>query len=400
MTRPWRSLWFQCAAVGAVSAAAALMTERPAQAVPGGETRPGLALRGNLAGATGTQRLRFEFFSGGAARCQATVDVTLDASGDFEADLPTTLCPASLFDGGDVTYDVSVGGEVVITRAAVNPVPYAHYAERVGVPECPVGYARDRGVTAFVRCTRPLTGAALDEVVRVGTGTSAFWIDRFEASLWERRDGSGRQFGLVGPASANMYMTPTDHVNGFPDDASGSEVEYAVSVAGVQPSRHTTQIQAMVACQASGKRLPTVSELYLAARGTLDPGMNNGADARCVTSAGALRNTGLGTLCRSAYGAEDLIGNAAEWADRWAIGFLTRNDSLWPETSVANQSATLNINSYANRYQLFLWRGVPAGLSFGGSIDFGPDGGRYALSAFFAAIGRFPSQGFRCVVSR
>lgn len=400
MTRAWRSWWAQSAAVAVLSAGAVVAVERRAQAIPGGETRPGLAIRGNLTGVTGSQRLRFEFASEGVARCQAEVVVTLDPAGDFEADVPTATCPATLFDGGDVTYDVSVGDTVVITRAPVNPVPYAHYAERAGVPECPVGYSRDTSTTAVVRCHRGLAGGVVDEMVRVGAGTTAFWIDRFEASVWERRDGSGRQFGLVGPAGPNMYLTPTDHVAEFPDDASGSEVEYAVSRAGVQPSRHTTQLQAMVACQASGKRLPTISELYLATRGTPDPGASDGASGRCLTSATSLRNTGGGALCRSAYGAEDLIGNAAEWADQWAVGFLVRHDNLWPETSVANQAGTFNVNSVASRYQNFLWRGTPGGAIFGGSIDYGEQAGRFALSYYLSPIARFPTQGFRCVVSR
>ncbi len=130
MRLAWRSLWVQGAAVIALSSAGVMAFERRAQAVPGAETRAGLALRGNLVGVTGTRRLQFDFFVGGVMRCQASADVTLDAAGDFEAELPTDTCPPTLFDGSDVTYDVSVGGTVLIARAAVNPVPYAHYAER------------------------------------------------------------------------------------------------------------------------------------------------------------------------------------------------------------------------------------------------------------------------------
>lgn len=32
-------------------------------------------------------------------------------------------------------------------------------------------------------------------IVKVGTGASAFWIDRYEASVWSNRDGTGTQYG-------------------------------------------------------------------------------------------------------------------------------------------------------------------------------------------------------------
>lgn len=399
MRPAWRSLWVQGVVVSAVAAVGVLAFERGAQAIPGGETRPGLSLRGNLSGVTGAQRLRFDFFTGSTSRCTANVDVTVDAAGDFEAELPTNDCPASLFDGSAVTYDVSLGATVLIARAAVNPVPYAHYAERAGVPECPLGYARDPGSTVQFRCTRSLAGGASDEVVRVGSGTSAFWIDRYEASLWENADGSGRQFGLVGPTRADGFTVATDHIAGFPDDASGGAVEYALSRTGVMPSRHTTQLQAMAACQASGKRLPSFRELYLAARGTVDPGVSDGSGGRCRTSS-TVRATGEGTACRSAYGAEDLIGNVIEWTDQWVAGFRVPYENVWPDVSAENQSGNRNIYSFAGRFQGFLWRGIPSVITFGGSADDGSLAGRYLLSAYSAPISRTPVQGFRCVVSR
>ncbi len=400
MTGAWRSLWVQGAVVAALSALGVLAVERRAQAITGAETRAGLALRGRLTGATGTQRLQFTFFSGGASRCSATVDVAVAADGDFEADLPTSECPASLFDGSDVTYDVSLGTTMLITGAAVNPVAYAHYAERAGVPECPLGYARDPGSAVQVRCTRPLAGGASDEVVRVGTGTSAFWVDRYEASLWENADGSGRQTGLVGPAPENAYATPTDHVAGFLDDASGSALEYAFSRTGVLPSRHTTQLQAMVACHASGKRLATLGELYLAARGTLDPGGDDGSSGRCRTNGTAVRATGLGPSCRSAYGAEDLIGNAIEWTDQWSIGFRVPYENVWPEVATVNQARTYNVYNFGGRSNNMLWRGVPTAIRYGGAVGDGALAGRYLISAYVAVIGGTNLSGFRCVVPR
>jgi hypothetical protein len=69
----------------------------------------------------------------------------------------------------------------------VSPVPYAKYADTVGERDCPNGYAVESGV-----CKR-----GGDEMVKVGRGMSAFWIDRYEMSVWSNAEGTGTQYGAL-----------------------------------------------------------------------------------------------------------------------------------------------------------------------------------------------------------
>lgn len=170
-------------------------------------------------------------------------------------------------------------------------------------PLCPAGYTHDSNETGFVRCTRGTP--VFDEVVRVESGAIAFWMDRFEASVWQNADGTGNTYGLG----------PSDYP--IKDNAQDATPIYALSKPGVSSSRHITWYQAQAACAHSGKRLPSGDEWLRAARGTVDPGASNGANGLCVTQAGAPRLSGLGTNCRSKWGAEDMIGNVWEMTQEW-----------------------------------------------------------------------------------
>ena len=88
------------------------------------------------------------------------------------------------------------------------------------------------------------------------------------------------------------------------------------SKTGVVPQARITWFQAAQMCANAGKRLCTNEEWQTAVAGTLDPGASDGSLGACVTNA-ALRNTGLGTNCRSRFGAEDMIGNYWEWVADW-----------------------------------------------------------------------------------
>jgi hypothetical protein len=129
-------------------------------------------------------------------------------------------------------------------------------------PLCPARYTHDSAETSFVRCIR---GAPVfDEVVRVESGAIAFWIDRFEASVWQNASGNGNTYGLG----------PSDYP--IKDNAQDATPIYALSKQGVSPSRYITWYQAQAACAHSSKRLPTGDEWLRAARGTVDPGASNG----------------------------------------------------------------------------------------------------------------------------
>jgi hypothetical protein len=181
-------------------------------------------------------------------------------------------------------------------------------ATSIWLPECPSGYTRDRtceDCEQIVLCVR-----GRDQMVKVGD----FWVDRYEASVWENDDCSGTQY-----VDRDDWA---DVAESFPFHGSFDTPLYACSVALSPPSRWLTWFQAQSACAASGKRLLTNAEWQAAVAGTPDSG-------RCRVSGGP-RNTGEGS-CVSLWGAEDMIGNLVGvgrglvWAGRGrALDIATR----------------------------------------------------------------------------
>src|SRR5204862_8210732 len=126
--------------------------------------------------------------------------------------------------------------------------------DRVGSTDCPLGYVRDINAMGIVLCKK---GA--DEMVKVGVGPMAFWIDRYEASLWDRADGTGNQYGLA----------MNDLQNAGFDSAAWTKPVYAVSRSGVLPATYLRSYErGAVACRLSGKVLPTYEQFLVAAHGT------------------------------------------------------------------------------------------------------------------------------------
>src|SRR5262249_12706208 len=148
-------------------------------------------IRQNGQAVSATQTLTFRFKKAGTEICSSPpLSVTPDDTGSFQVPISLSTCPDSLFDGTTVTMDLLVGDVPVATEQPVNSVPYAKYAEQMGVPDCPLGYDHDVTIAQYLVCRR-----GFDEVVRVGTGATAFWADRYEASVWSNPDGSGTQYG-------------------------------------------------------------------------------------------------------------------------------------------------------------------------------------------------------------
>jgi formylglycine-generating enzyme required for sulfatase activity len=374
------------AAMIAVAGAAFSVGIIVVRAKPGGETRKSLSFAGRLRGTTGTQSLTFSFKKGGVTQCEPKVSATPDASGAFNVEIPLAGCPNALFDGADVTFDVSVGPTVVAKDQAINPVPYARYADLAGSPDCPVGYSRDASISAFVLCAR-----SGDEVVKVGTGPSAFWIDRYEATAWTNPDGTGAQFGAT---SADFPAT-------FPANGQWTTPVYALSRSGVIPTRFVTWFQANEACAASGKRLPTNSEWLRAARGTPDPAApSDGTGGTCVTSAPAPRKNGDGAACVSAVGAQDMIGNSWEWVEEWYTGLGDATFATAPWPAGFGGDYTYNIANRAATTGTLVPAGAPGGVVRGGSFGEGTAGGIFAIHALFAPSYASSVFGFRCVTPR
>ena len=383
----------RAAATLAVVLGASLGSYRIASAVSGGETRAVLTWSGRIVGRSGPAQLRFEFRRDGSAACAVDVTATPDAAGHLDVEVPLDGC-RGYFDGSEVRYDVSVGGTVLARDQSVDPVPHARYADRVGVPDCPVGYDRD-AATGVVLCRRELRAGVFDELVRVGDGEAAFWIDRFEAGVWGTVDASGARLGAAGD----------DYPASFPDDGQWTAAAYARSVSGAGPSRFLTWFQAQEACRASGKRLPTMQEWFLAARGTLDPTASDGSSGSCRTTGDSVRagnEPGDSVNCVSAWGAHEMIGNVSEMVEEWYAQLSDNpNASLgaWPmafgRDSTANFTGTLILDSAGTT-----GTGVPAMVLRGGDASSAGGAGVLYLDAARAPTFSGPLAGFRCVVPR
>lgn len=267
-------------------------------------------------------------------------------------------------------------------------------------PVCPYGYAQ-QGAGPPIVCVNN-AGAGLDEIVRVGTGATVFWIDRYEAALIDVNN-------VQVPDPTNSSALPP---NG--QWLSSSTLPHAESRKGVQPTAYITWFQANEACRASGKRLPTGTEWLTAARGTHDPGSNNGLiNTQCNTCAGGggcsstARQTGIANpvpnvSCVSGWGAEDMIGNLGEWTDEWyaGIGDAVSFNSLapWPDTSYGGDG-TWNIASKAANGVNDM-TGVPAAAIRGGFPTTGALSGLFTLYLRGAPSVSGNVTGFRCLLPR
>jgi TolA-binding protein len=265
---------------------------------------------------------------------------------------------------------------------------------------CPREYTQDATETVIVLCK-----SGSDEIVRVGIGAAAFWIDRFEASVWSTPDGTagaaqGVPFGVGGK----------DYPTSFPENgqfSAATSLLFARSQRGVTPSRFLTWFQAQAACAASGKRLPTNEEWQLAAAGTPDPTQtSDGSNGKCLTGPNGPRATGAPNAhinCASAWGAEDMIGNLSEWTLTWQMApsaILTDSYTFTEWGPTYGEDRVRNISSVAYNNHLGPADHVPAAVSRGGSWDSGTGAGVFDVNLGDAPTVIEGHYGFRCVIPR
>jgi hypothetical protein len=388
--KPWqKALLIRAGAAAALVLASAWAVRAASE----GETRQSLSFAGTLlteagAAVAGPVELSFTFKSGATLLCAPTLTgVEPSKTGAFQVEIPISSCPKRLFDGSDVTLSVSANGAAVAIDQPIAAIPHAKYAQQRGSPDCPLGYAVSDALRAPKLCRR-----GVDNIVKVGDGAAAFWIDRFEASIWSAPDGGGTRYG----------ENASDYPATFPPTGQYTVPLYAVSRSGVAPSRWVSWFQANEACRASGKRLPKPDEWWRAARRTVDPGSSTGTGGACLTEANSPRLTGNGAGCRSAVGAEDMIGNLAEWVLDWQVTVGNSRDvnpiNAWPSNyggdgvwNIASRAASTESGELGN---------LPAALALGGSFSEGAGAGLFSIDYRGSPARLSNSVGFRCMVPR
>lgn len=346
-----------------------------AKALLGGPVTSAFAFSGVLTGTSGPQTLTFAFRAGALICTVPVTGVTPNAiTGAFQVSIPMDDCPARVLDDPASTVTVSVGAVEVIAAQPIAPVPFARFAERLGTSLCPIGYDRVASAGTTIVCVQ-----GNDEVVRVGSGSSAFWIDRYEASVWSMPLGDGVQFGVAAD----------DYPATFPDTGQWTTPVYAVSVRDVMPSAYATWFQMDAACRAAGKRLPTDAEWLAAARGTVD-------GSGCALAL-PRRNSNLGASCNSVWGNEDMIGNFWErTADWYATAVAIGSASPWPSSYGAD--ATIGVSSTAT-LEGTQRDGMPTVPARGGDAGLMTGAGVFSISLLSPAL-TAGNVGFRCVVNR
>lgn len=290
----------------------------------------------------------------------------------------TTTIPNTLQDGNTLTARQLNDNFAAVTEALNN-----------ANTDCPRGYTRVTNEAGFpvgaVLCRK---GA--DDVVKVGEGASAFWADRFEASVWDN-------FAATSPSQP--YGTANDNYpSTFPDTGQWSVKLYAVSKSGFVPSMYLTWFQANAACRASGKRLLTGSEWLSMAKGTPDdPG-------KCNTTGSVVRATNAAGACVSDWGAQDAIGNVAERNDEWyaGLGDASMSATPWPASGVSGDyggDGTWGIASKAYPGTSGPVTGLPAPAVRGSDNTYGTASGIFALYVAASPSYWSAGTGFRCVVA-
>ena len=278
-----------------------------------------------------------------------------------------------------------------------------------------------------------------------------FCIDRYETSLWSRKDGEpveceelqaavdeadaagwtaeqlysgykAADCGVGALAMCNYQQygsepgctnneTCDDYPDGFPNNGNWTVPVYACAIEGVGPSRSLTWFQAQQACVLSGKRLCFDSEWQAAAAGTPDPhttdpggdweSCNIWPNSKPGERDWATDNQSVKTqseaACVSNHGAYDMVGNLWEWtADWWGQGG-NADDGNQPDAGVFHGDGYWNVDNaqyngvYDEGNPVF-----PASARRGGHWNAGSEAGVFAL-----ALGHGPAHwgndsGARC----
>ena len=225
-------------------------------------------------------------------------------------------------------------------------------------------------------------------------------IDTYEASVWQTtapaviakiRDGTVTLADLTAAGATQFGFAPLGY-GSCGDGADGCENFYAVSLAGVPPSRFMTWFQAVVFTRNAHKRLPTNQEWQAAAHGTPDPGVSAAGSADCNTANGGGAGvplavpTGSRASCVSDVGAFDMVGNVEEWVADWVP--RSKPPCLAPMFPNDDWTCLVGVLTFPTETG-------PGALIRGGAFDNGTKAGLFAMTGLNAPSARTWTYGFR-----
>ena len=151
--------------------------------------------------------------------------------------------------------------------------------------------------------------------------------------------------------------------------------------------------QAAQACALSGKRMLTNQEWQVAAAGTPDPGMDDGATT-CVTGTFAgPAATGSRSQCRSNWGVFDMVGNVWEWVADWID--LLPNCTDWQSTEGISNGDRSCFGAPGGPGGAHDLQSIPGALFRGGNWVDGLGAGVFAVEPRALSV-QLPDVGFRC----
>lgn len=237
-----------------------------------------------------------------------------------------------------------------------------------------------KGGTMLGQLVATDTGVCPVGMIEVPTALSFTCVDRYEAA-------AGENCPSQNPTSGSATQ---DNINVVDCGA--------VSAPNRTPWSFITREQAKIACARSGKRLPSSDEWYQAALGSVDSGED------CNIAGSGVSESGKHPSCRSAAGAEDMIGNAWEWVSDDVIDGSYNGRTLPGEGYVTqvdhNGVATVTDSSPSAEFAAdYLWLNESGafGVLRGGFYGSKSDAGVYAFHAKTAPSTAGTAIGFRCV---
>ncbi len=289
--------------------------------------------------------------------------------------------------------DVSQGAMYVLYQLQQFLAEIAGMDVAFATRDCPLGFTRDAADAEHVVCERKDGADVLDRVVLVGNGPASYWIDQYEASLWDAADKKGKSYDGDYPV--------TFPKNGQVTSKAG--LLFARSVPDVSPSASVTWFQASLGCLASGKRLPSGREWQAAATGTGD--LKGVPSADCNIATGLKRSTKSPMGCVSLWGAEDMIGNVGEMLAELRMG--PNNGGIGAEQAQPawgleyGNAVDYSLASFAvPDVGASAKQGLPAVEVRGGTFGVMNVASVFQISVSFAPSVAHPDIGFRCVIPR